>query len=347
MSDNISLGRFHELKPLDTNDKSAYIHWRRYLLDFARSIDDARPSGLQGLLVYLPELRQLEDNVAAVEFAPRTNPDRPALDAVPLAGTFYMDDRAAFLKQHALIKAMHSALLRIIHPDILESLGLRDAITGYAHVTARSIIRALDNKLNKLTLEDYAANKAILDVPFQYTGDPGALTTYFASHANAATVAARHGLAFTEVYRVLLLIQGLSPCGRYTDALTRFQDSEDDLTDLTVAHLQTAVERADARLRLATTADMRLSAAAAASAPVIDYTALAAAVANHSRPTTTPSTTATDPVYCWTHGVPPECSHPSHACQKRLPGHVADATFSDRKGGWPHRQHSKSRGRKH
>jgi hypothetical protein len=53
---------------------------------------------------------------------------------------------------------MHSALLRVIAPALLESLGLRDPVTGYAHVPARSIIRALDNKLGNFTLEDYAAN---------------------------------------------------------------------------------------------------------------------------------------------------------------------------------------------
>jgi hypothetical protein len=64
-------------------------------------------------------------------------------------------------------------------------------------VTSRHIIRALDNKLGLFTLEDFAANQLILDVPYQHTGDPGALTAYFATHANAATIAASHGNAFT------------------------------------------------------------------------------------------------------------------------------------------------------
>jgi hypothetical protein len=148
-------------------------------------------------------------------------------------------------------------------------------------------------------------------------------------------------------------LRGLTPCGRYTDALTRFQDSEDDVADFTVAGLQRAIERADARLRLATTSDMRLSAAAAAaaaaSAPAFDYTALAAAIAQHlptgGQQRSAKATTSGQPIYCWTHGVAPHCSHSSHACEKRLPGHVAEATFTDRHGGWPHHTPAKSRDR--
>jgi hypothetical protein len=220
-------------------------------------------------------------------------------------------------------------------------------------VTSRHIIRALDTKLGTLTLEGFAANALILEEAYKHTGDPSALTKYFANHAKAATVAASHGQDLKEVYKVTQLIRGLSVCGRYTDALTRFQDSEEDVADLTVANLQRTIERAEARMRLTTTADMRLSAAAAAAtpAPALDYAALAAAIAPHlpgggGDQRSAPPANSGPPIYCWTHGVAPHCSHHSHECRTPLPGHVAAATFTDRHNGWPHhKRHSKSRDR--
>lgn len=34
--------------------------------------------------------------------------------------------------------------------------------------------------------------------------------------------------------------------------------------------------------------------------------------------------------YCWTHGA---CNHNGHNCRDPLPGHIADASFRQRKGG--------------
>ena len=249
------------------------------------------------------------------------------------------------------VDAFTIALLGAI--DQVSLHALTDPITGTSLLTLAAIFAYLELTFGILTPADLNANNDLLRIPYSPSITIRAYTT---QHLHVHALALSNGQPFSEVQKVKALLDGVAPCGLFTDRCNLWKIALPTVTGQTFALLAEALH-SWADTTVATTSTLHYTAAATQSPASTSGTAspdlatliaaaVQAALAEKRRVPKQPRAPKPPPAapanaYCWTHGARGHTStlhHPTTnptGCRHPAAGHKTAATLTNQLGGTP------------
>lgn len=270
---------------------------------------------------------------AAVPHAPPQDPGPLPENATGVAVTTHKYLQTAFLSDQQAIKKAKATILASLS-DEAKSL-LADPMHGVRRIDLKTMLDRLRAEYGTLTAHDLEQQKNILLVPYPLNTP---IRDYVRRHTEVANTLRTANQPLSSADRVLHLRAGVRHHPPFASAVQHYLTSYPSVAAQSFTGLADALAQAEDNSDPTPTTGTTGYSAAATPLPTAFSTteltkmineAVAAAMRERRSPRT-PKPPPNFTHYCWTHGP---CSHTSSDCRAPSPGHIKDATDSDRRGG--------------
>lgn len=297
----------------------------------AMAIESDRGGGQLGHLALIMspadylELPNAEDFVVPVnpgilELAPAGTPAAMISDLKRV----HDNDRIEFGTYRSVRNALIAQLTAAVEPTYFAAI--QDEQFGFARLMPRDLLAHLVTQYGTLTGVEREQNRAKLGDAW----DPASpIEQLWARIAEIKRVSAAAGQPLDDTTVIALVLPMFSRTGLFLHAVNTWRGFEvvDQTYDRFVVHF---TRHNKIRIEELTSADLKFADA--------NFSTTATAV-NKQKPAVTPPRVSTDVAgtptmyYCWSHGLSEMSVHTSASCRQPKEGHIATATWCDRKGG--------------